>query len=394
MRRVAVVGRGAVTPVSNTFAGTFAGLLAGRGAVGPIRRFDASSFPVRIGAEVASRAQGVHLVDELIDAVVAEATAGLDLSAVPDHRRGVFMGNEATRPDLADLARGLDAPRLPDLAELARLHPAWQSVRVARATGATGATATHATACASSGQALGEAVLAVRRGEADLVLAGGVDVLVHPLMVTGFARLGALSTRNDAPERASRPFDVDRDGFVLGEGAGLVVLVAEHLAEQVGPVLGWISGYGCSANAWRITDSPPDGRGAADAMSLALADAGRAPDAVVYINAHGTSTPQNDVSEAQGIRRAFGAAVATAAVSSTKSMTGHMVAAGGAIEAMVSLEALRVGLAPPTINLDRVDPECELLHVPWTPRELGPGVALSNAFGFGGSNATLVLEAP
>lgn len=392
MRRVAVVGRGAVTPVSNTFAGTFAGLLAGRGAVGPIRRFDASSFPVRIGAEVASRAQGVHLVDELIDAVVAEATAGLDLSAVPDHRRGVFMGNEATRPDLADLARGLDAPRLPDLAELARLHPAWQSVRVARATGATGATATHATACASSGQALGEAVLAVRRGEADLVLAGGVDVLVHPLMVTGFARLGALSTRNDAPERASRPFDVDRDGFVLGEGAGLVVLVAEHLAEQVGPVLGWISGYGCSANAWRITDSPPDGRGAADAMSLALADAGRAPDAVVYINAHGTSTPAGDIAETRAVKLALGDQAYKTPVSSTKSMTGHMLGAAGGAEAIFTILAIRDQVAPPTINYETPDPECDLDCVPNTAREMPIEYGLTNSFGFGGTNGTLIFR--
>ncbi|MBN2798693.1 MAG: beta-ketoacyl-[acyl-carrier-protein] synthase family protein [Deltaproteobacteria bacterium] len=394
MRRVAVVSRGVYTPVGRGFDATWAGLLAGRGAVQRISRFDPTGYPVQIAAQVDLEGDGPALYDALMDAVLAEAMAGIRLDRVAPQRVGVFLGNEAVRPPMAELVRRAAQRELPTVEELARYAPHWQTLRVAQAVGALGATATHATACASSGMGLGEAFLAVRRGEVDVALAGGVDVLVHPLMVMGFARLGALSTRNEDPGRASRPFDLDRDGFVLGEGAALVVLAAEEVAAQVGTVLGWISGYGCSSNAWRITDSPPDGRGAAEAMEAALRDAGRGPGEVVYVNAHGTSTRQNDMSEARGIRRALGAHADRALVSSTKSMTAHMVAAGGAIEALVALEALRQGIAPPTINLDRVDPDCALAHVPWVPAPIPQGVAISNAFGFGGSNASIVVEAP
>lgn len=390
-RRVAVVGRGVHTALGAGFGPTWEALLAGRSGVGPIRRFDASRYPVGIAAEVGLRGAGPGLYARLVDSVLAEALAGLHLDAVPPERRGVFMGNEAVRPEMGSLVERVHTGRPPTRHEMAAHHPAVQTLRIARKVQACGAVSTISSACTSSGQALGEALLAVRRGEVDLALAGGVDLLVHPLMITGFARLGALSTRNRDPQGASRPFDLDRDGFVLGEGAGLVVLVAEEVAEQVGPLLGWLTGYGCSCNAWRITDSPPDGRGAAQAMSAALADAGLVPEQVAYVNAHGTSTVQNDVSEARAIQRVLGQHTA---VSSTKSMTAHMVAAGGAIEALVALQAVCQRVAPPTINLHRVDPDCVLDHVAHTPRELRPGAALSNAFGFGGSNATVVLEAP
>jgi 3-oxoacyl-[acyl-carrier-protein] synthase II len=388
-----VVGAGAVTALGSDVPSTWDALRHGRSGIRPIQRFDASAFPVTFGAEIQSEKDGPALYDELLDRVLAEALRGLDLSAVAPTRVGVWLGSEAVRPDLADLAVRL-RERRPDPGLVAMHHPARPANRVAMAVGAVGPVATLSIACTSSAQALGDAMHAIRRGEVDVALAGGVDVLVHPLMVLGFARLGALSKRNADPSAASRPFDRDRDGFVLGDGAGMVVLASEAVADRVGPRLGRLTGYGCSSNAWRITDTPPDGRGTRQAMVEALKDAGRSPEDVVYVNAHGTSTPQNDASEAHGIRAALGSATDTAFVSSTKSMMGHTVAACGVIEAIVSLWAARERIAPPTINLDHPDPDCALRHVPRTAAGIGPGVALSNSSGFGGSNATLVLEAP
>lgn len=392
----AIIGAGVWTPLGRGVPQVFDRLLAGDNAIGPIRRFDASRYPVTFAAEVDLPGDAPEITRALVDGVLDDALATCDLSGVAPERLGVFMGSEAARPDLVGLARqvlGDDSALLRDQTELVRHLPAAPTRHLARRLGARGPQVTVSTACTSSGQALGEALLALRRGEVDVAVAGGVDVLVHPLMVTGFSRLGALSERNEAPDRASRPFDLGRDGFVLGEGAGMVVLTRPELAQQLGASLGRLTGFGCSNNAWRITDSPPDGRGAAQAMTAALADAGRSAADVVYINAHGTSTQQNDVSESRGIRRALGDAADRAWVSSTKSMMGHLVAACGAVEALVALEAVRRRLAPPTRNLDDPDPECDVRHVRDSPAVLDEGVALSNAFGFGGSNATLVLEA-
>jgi 3-oxoacyl-[acyl-carrier-protein] synthase II len=220
-------------------------------------------------------------------------------------------------------------------------------------------------------------------------------VLVDPIMITGFSLLGALSTRNAEPERASRPFDIDRDGFVLGEGAGMLVLETLSSARARGAeILGVLSGYGCSCNAYRITDSPPDGRGAFQSMGAALQDARLNPEDIGYINAHGTSTAMNDKSETRGIHRAFGAHTMSVSVSSTKSMMGHLVAACGAVEAILSLLAVRDGVLPPTLNLDSPDPSCDLLHVPLVARRASIRHAMTNAFGFGGSNGTLIVSSP
>ena len=226
------------------------------------------------------------------------------------------------------------------------------------------------------------------------MIVGGADVLVDPIMVTGFSKLGALSTRNDDPTAASRPFDIDRDGFVLGEGAGFLVLESEATARARGAeILGVLSGFGCSCNAYRITDSPPDGRGAAQSMQAALADAGLSASDIGYINAHGTSTQQNDASETRGIHRALGAAAGTVPVSSTKSAMGHLVAACGAVEVILCLQAIRHGVLPPTLNLDRPDPVCDLQHIPHTARSATIRHAMTNAFGFGGSNGSVVVSA-
>ncbi|MEO1272563.1 MAG: beta-ketoacyl-[acyl-carrier-protein] synthase family protein, partial [Myxococcota bacterium] len=252
---------------------------------------------------------------------------------------------------------------------------------------------TCSTACTSAAQAIGEAVLAIRRGSADVMLAGGTDALVEAFMVTGFALLGALSARNDDPTHASRPFDKHRDGFVLGEGAGFLVLEGlDHAQARGATILGELVGYGCSCNAYRITDSPPDGRGAYQAMSWALRDAGLAPEALDYINAHGTSTQMNDSSETAGIKRALGEEVAyRCPVSSSKSMMGHLVAAGGAVESILCLLAIRDGVIPPTINYTTPDPECDLDVVPNTAREAEVRYAMTNSFGFGGSNGSLIV---
>jgi 3-oxoacyl-[acyl-carrier-protein] synthase II len=284
---------------------------------------------------------------------------------------------------------------LPTADELDQMAPDAPTRLLAAALGAEGPRSTISTACTSSSQAVGEAMLRIRRGEVDTMIAGGVDVLVDPIMVTGFSLLGALSTRNAAPEAASRPFDRGRDGFVLGEGAGMLILEERSQAVRRGaPILAELSGWGCSCNAYRITDSPPDGRGAAQSMSAALADAGLSPEEIGYINAHGTSTPMNDASETRGIQRALGAAAAEIPVSSTKSMMGHLVAACGAVEAILCVLAVRDGWLPPTINLDEPDPDCNLMHIPHRARQQRIRHALTNAFGFGGSNGSIVVSAP
>lgn len=395
-----VLGLGVTTPFGFGMAPTWAALLAGSSAMAPISRFDASRYPVRFAAQGPDILDGAgELVTDAptlgrawLEAAVDEALRGVDLSGVPRERIGVYVGSEAARPELALMLRSLDGLAPPR--SVLEDHAPWSPTRwLAARLGALGPAATLSTACTSSGQAVGEALLAVRRGEVDVAVAAGVDVLVHPLMITGFSRLGALSERNGEPELASRPFDRDRDGFVLGEGAGVVVLAAPRIAGRLGPHRGTVRGYGCTSNAWRITDSPPDGRGAAEAMQLALIDAGATPAEVAWVHAHGTSTRQNDVSEARGIRSALGAQADQVPVSSTKSMFGHLVAACGVVGVALALQAVATRRAPQTRNLERPDPECDVRHVVGAPADLRPGVALVNAFGFGGVNATVAVGA-
>jgi 3-oxoacyl-[acyl-carrier-protein] synthase II len=356
--------------------------------VGPISRFNPAGFPVRFAAEAPVSGEGSALKAQLVELSLNEALqqSGLPKAELSPERLGVCLGSEACRPPWPWLWR-TDAPTHAEVDALAPDAPTrWVYERV----GAAGPRSTVSTACTSSSQAIGEAMLRIRRGEADVMIAGGVDALSEPLMVVGFSKLGALSTRNDAPEFASRPFDLHRDGFVLGEGAGFLVLERESFAVRRGAnVLAIAEGWGCSCNAWRITDSPPDGRGAADAMALALLDAGLAAHDIDYVNAHGTSTQQNDVSEATAIRRILG----DAPVSSTKGMMGHLVAACGAVEAILCVLALRDQVLPGGRNLDTPDPACAVNLLRRT--EYGPvRHALTNAFGFGGSNGSLVFGLP
>ncbi len=411
-RRVVVTGIGTVTPLGASTEETWAGLLQGRSAIGPITRFDPTGFPVTFAAQ--SPDPGLVHADWLSDRVpdpelaalahglkgrlaVAALREALEQSrfSLRGDRVAVCLGSEAARPELGDISARLRSGDLPQARELARLAPDAPTRLTAAIVGSTGPRSTTATACTSSSQAVGEAVLRIRRGEVDAAVAGGVDVLVDPIMVTGFARLGALSTRNDDPARASRPFDRGRDGFVLGEGAGFLILEeAEGALRRGADILGEISGFGCSCNAWRITDSPPDGRGAAQAMVAALADAGLRAEDIDYVNAHGTSTPMNDASETAGIHKALGDDIGRRVpVSSTKSLMGHLVAACGAVEAILCLLAARDGVLPPGINIEDPDPDCDLNHVGPKPVSAPVRHALTNAFGFGGSNGSLLLSA-
>ena len=386
-REVVVTGIGMTTPLGLDAASTWRATLAAENGIRGIRRFDPTGFPVRFAAEVPLPESGAALKAALTVRALGEAVAASGIQG--GDRLGVCLGSEAARPPIEWLLerRAVAAADIEDLA------PDAPTRLVAKLVGARGPRSTVSTACTSSSQAIGEAMLRIRRGEVDAMIAGGVDVLSEPLMVVGFSKLGALSTRNDEPERASRPFDVRRDGFVLGEGAGFLVLEEEETARRRGaPILARIGGYGCSCNAWRITDSPPDGRGAAAAMNEALADAGISADEVDYVNAHGTSTPQNDQSESTAIHRVFGSA--RPAVSSTKGQMGHLVAACGAVEAILCVLAIRDGLCPPGRNLDEPDPACGPLNfLRGAPREGLVRYALTNAFGFGGSNGSILVEA-
>jgi len=411
--RVVVTGMGLVTPLGRGVEETWRRVVAGDNAIGAIRRFDPTGFDVRFAAEVPDPgwpagldphrlygglgALSYDLKGRLTAVALVEALHQAGWEVAPegqDPRVGVCIGSEAARPPLSALHARLADPRPPTHEELLALAPEAPTRLAAALAGAGGPRSTISTACTSSSQAVGEGALRIRRGEVDAMIVGGVDVLVDPIMVTGFSLLGALSTRNEDPARASRPFDIDRDGFVLGDGAGFLVLEREDraLARGARP-LAVISGYGCSCNAWRITDSPPDGRGAASSMAAALRDAGLAPQAIGYINAHGTSTQQNDASESAGIHRVFHAVGTHPAVSSTKSLMGHLVAACGAVEIALCALAVRDGVLPITRNLERPSPECELDHILGQARRVPVQHTLSNAFGFGGSNGSVVVSA-
>lgn len=422
-RRVVVTGMGMVTPLGLDLPTSWEAALAGTSAVDHIQSFDASGFPVQIAAEVRARPVEAHFrvpklrkyADRKILMAVRAAEEALVQAGfgpgepMPESTRtGVSVGTESGRPLLEDVARryfrfkdaiasGTPAEQLlgqVDPLDFVNTMPHLTASLLSMTIGAQGPTLTSSTACTSAAQALGEATLCLRRGQADVMLAGGADALVEAFMVTGFALLGALSTRNDEPGRASRPFDKDRNGFVLGEGAGFMVLeTLEHAKARGATILAELVGYGCSSNAYRITDSPPDGRGAYQSMAWALKDAGLSPADIDYINAHGTSTQMNDTSETAGIHRAFGEHARDCLVSSTKSMMGHLVAAGGVVESIFCVQAIREGVVPPTINLDSPDPACDLDYVPWTARRRQVRYAMSNSFGFGGSNGTVVFGA-
>jgi 3-oxoacyl-[acyl-carrier-protein] synthase II len=408
MTDVLITGLGVVTPIGIGVDTFWEALVAGRSGAGPITRFDASEYPVRIAAEVDDfvptdwiDGREVARTDRFCQMGVAAASlawehAGLEGTVDPE-RVGVIVGSgigglATIEEQHAALLKG--GPRRVSPFMVPRLMPNAVAAAIAMRFGLKGANFSVASACASGAHAIGEALQVLRQGRADVVLAGGTEAAISPLSVAAFARMGALSGRNDDPEAASRPFDRDRDGFVFGEGAGVIVLeLADHAAARRARPIARLTGYGATADAFHVTQPDPEGDGAVRAMQLALADAGVTPQDVDYVNAHGTSTPYNDRIETYALKRALGNEAKRIPITSTKSQTGHLLGAAGAVEAAVTALILERHLIPRTINLENGDPECDLDYVTEGSREETPQVALSNSFGFGGQNACLVIEA-
>jgi len=419
--RVAVTGLGLVTPLGLDAPSTWRALLAGASGVGPIAGFDASGFPVRIAAEVkgfdaaasgiAAKRRKLANRDHLFALAAAREAlrdAGTQPAAATAPRWGCVVGagmmgvgfDELRRLQRSAAPRGVLEPArfaagevAADPLAFARSQTNAGLALLLQELGVRGYASSLHTACASSGQAIGTALEVIRRGDADAVLAGGFDSMIHPLGLSGFCLLGALSPDNEEPERASRPFDRSRNGFVLGEGAGFLVLERWDVARRRGArVYAELAGAGTSLSAYRITDSHPSGDGPIQAMRAALRDAGLRPDEVDYLNAHGTSTPMNDRSECAAVRAVFGAHAERLAVSSTKSLTGHLIAAAGAVEAALSALAVHHQTVPVNANLRERDAACDLDFVVGAARRMPVGAALSNSFGFGGSNSCLALR--
>ncbi|HEX3725544.1 MAG TPA: beta-ketoacyl-[acyl-carrier-protein] synthase family protein [Pirellulales bacterium] len=422
-RRVVITGIGCITPMGTEVEQVWAGLKAGASGVGYTSIFDASRFPTKISAEVRDwdishagedpavwKLRGRHTKFAAGAAKKAIHDSGLrDLKSLEPSRFGVYLGSGEGQQDFGCFARMMTralASGTFDLAQFTKTGLEWLNPTIeleqepnmpaghlAAMFGAEGPNANCLTACAASSQAIGEATEIIRRGEADVMLSGGTHSMIHPFGVTGFNLLTALSTNNEHPTEASRPFDRDRDGFVLGEGAAMIVLEElEHARRRGAPIYGELTGYGSTADAYRITDTHPEGRGATRCIQLAMADAKLNPDDIHYINAHGTSTSVNDRVETLAIKNALGAAAYKVPVSSTKSMMGHLIAAAGATELIVSLLAIRDNVLPPTINYHAPDPDCDLDYIPNTARQARCHHALSNSFGFGGQNITLIVS--
>lgn len=422
-RRVAITGVGMVTPVGHDAPTTWANLRVGRGGVAVIRSFDASTFPTRIGAEVKPFDAAARIIDRkllkhasrsLRFALAAAAEAFADAGIRPEphdaHRWGYVAGAGMMSVTLDELRTvhafcgsdgefrpdGLLDPQFPvDPVAFCRTQTNSGLALLTNCFGIRGyASAVH-TACASGGQALGTALKVMRRGHADCVLAGGYDSMLNPIGLTAFCLLGALSTDNETPERASRPFDASRNGFVLGEGAGFLVLEEWEAARKRGArIYAELAGDGNSLSSYRITDSPPSGDGPIQAMEQAIADAGLAPADIDYVNAHGTSTLMNDRSECAALRAVMRDYLGQVPVSSTKSCMGHLIAAAGAVEAGICALAIRDGVAPVNANYAEPDPDCNVNLVLGSSRPGRIRAALSNSLGFGGSNSCLVFRHP
>lgn len=408
-RRVVVTGLGVATALGCEVGELWDKLCAGKSGVGAIRRFDVANFKVRFGGEITNFNLADHLdltekeikrLDRFAQFSLAAADkairqSGMDFTQGDPYRYGVLVGsgvgglNEIEMQHSTLYDRGpirvspFLIPKMMVNAGAGNISVHWQL---------RGPNSAVATACASATNAIGDAFRLIQHGMADVMITGGSEAAVTPMGVSGFARMHALSTRNDAPQQASRPFDRDRDGFVISEGAGMVVLEElEHARARGATILAEVLGYGMSADGTHITAPDPEGRGAARAMLGALRDARLDPEQIDYINAHGTSTPLGDKAETVAIKTVFGESARKLAVSSTKSHLGHLLGASGGVEFVISTLALMHQVAPPTINLENPDPECDLDYVPNEPRPMTVRYVMSNSFGFGGHNACLVL---
>jgi 3-oxoacyl-[acyl-carrier-protein] synthase II len=406
--RVFITGMGCLSPLGSDVDSTWRSAIAGRSGVGPITLFDASAFKTRFAAEVKGFDPEAHLgrrearrMDRFTQfAVVATgqaiSDAGLTIDASNRDRVGVVLGTGigGVGTLLAEAEKyATRGPRWVSPHMVPMMLPDSAPGQIAITYGARGPNMSVVTACASSTNAIGEAAEMIRRGAADVMLAGGAEAGIVPVAVAGFIVMDAVSSRNDDPQRASRPFDLNRDGFVVGEGAAFVVLESEASARARGArPLAEVVGYAATNDAYHVSAPAENGAGAAACMKNALQNAGLAPSSIDYINAHGTSTRLNDASETTAIKTVFGETAYSIPVSSTKSMTGHLLGAAGALEAMFCVRALQEGRLPPTINYETPDPACDLDYVPNTARRAEVHTTLSNSFGFGGHNACLILR--
>jgi 3-oxoacyl-[acyl-carrier-protein] synthase II len=424
MKRVVITGIGWVTPMGHDLESVWKRLLAGESGIAPTTLFEASTFPTTISAEVKNfqlsndlpnadehASAGRNTQFALAACAQAWGMAKLDPEKLDLDRVGMYLaGGEGELDFSAFTAAALSAwdettnsvdtvkwaqmaaERMNGVRELEQ-EPNMPLSHLALLTGARGPALNCLTACAASTQAIGEATQILRRGDADVMIGGGTHSMIHPFGVTGFNRLTALSTANENPAHASRPFDNKRGGFVLGEGAGIVILeTLDHAKARGATILAEVAGYGSTADAFRITDQHPEGEGAIGAMQAALADAKLSPAEIQYVNAHGTGTRENDGNESSAIKHVFGPNGQACPVSSIKSMMGHLIAAAGAVELITCVLAIRDNMLPPTMNLDTPDPECDLDYVPNKARPARVDAVLSNSFGFGGQNDSIIVK--
>jgi 3-oxoacyl-[acyl-carrier-protein] synthase II len=407
-KKVVVTGLGCVTPVGLNVKDTWEALLAGKSGAGPITHFDASKHKTRIAAEVKGfngaalfgqrEARKMDRFTQFAMASVLEAMSRANLKVDESNRDrvgvviGTGIGGILTLVEQLEVLHERGPERVSPFLIPMMLSDSAAGI-IAIHVGARGPNMAVVTACASGNNAIGEAREMICRGAADVMIAGGADATLTPVAIAGMNVMGALSTRNDEPQRASRPFDKDRDGFLMGEGAGVLILESlEHAQARGANILCEISGYGTTDDAYHISAPAENGAGAAISMQLALADAGLTVNDIGYINAHGTSTPLNDKSESAAIRAVFGEHAYKVPVSSTKSMTGHLLGASGALEAVICTQTLLDNILPPTINYETPDPACDLDYIPNQSRKAEPAHVISNSFGFGGHNATLIFS--
>ncbi|WNQ13700.1 beta-ketoacyl-ACP synthase II [Paenibacillus aurantius] len=409
VQRVVITGMGVMTSLGKDLETFWASLMEGKSGVSLVESFDVSEYPTRIAAEIKDfnpedymDKREARRMDRFVQfAVVASEKAlqdaGLNVKEDTDPERvGVYIGSgigglrtwEEQHKILLEKGPKRVSPFF-----IPMMIANMASGQVSMNTGAKGPNSTSVTACATGTHSIGDSFRLIQHGDADVMICGGAEATISPTGMAGFCALRAMSTRNDEPEKASRPFDVDRDGFVMGEGAGILVLESlEHAQKRGARIYAEVVGYGMSADAHHMTDPSPGGEGAARCMKKAMKDAGLQPEDVDYINAHGTSTGVGDKGETDAVKSVFGEQAYKVPVSSTKSMTGHLLGAAGGVEAVICGLTIVNGIIPPTINLDNPDPECDLDYVPHKPRQADVEVAMSNSFGFGGHNATIILK--
>ncbi len=406
--RVVITGLGVISPIGNTVEEFWESLMAGKSGIDHITAFDVSDYPTRIAGEVKNfnpedwmDKKDVKRTDRFVQFAMAAAklameNSGINMDEVNRDRVGVYIGS-----GIGGLGTFEDQHKILMEKGPKRVSPFFIPMMIANmgsgqvsiALGAKGPNSSAVTACATGTNSIGDAFKIIQRGEADVMFAGGAEATIRPTGLAGFCSAKAMSTRNAEPQKASRPFDLDRDGFVMGEGSGILVLESlDHAKKRGAHILAEVTGYGMSGDAHHLTMPAPEGEGAARCMNMAIRDAGITPADIDYINAHGTSTEYNDKFETMAIKASLGEYAYKVAVSSTKSMTGHLLGAAGAVEAIACVLAIRDQVIPPTINYETPDPECDLDYVPNEPRKSKVEVTLSNSLGFGGHNATIVIQ--